>query len=160
MAELSPDLLRLGVVTLFLLAIYFVGSGIERRHYRSIRESELRWRNLPAVTFRNLPDGWLVDDATLLCGNVVISVDYFKRFLAGLRMLFGGRVKSYESLLDRARREALIRLKVETVERGYHALLNVRLETARLANGRGNSGIAGVEVLAYGTALKLRVRPN
>ena len=34
-------------------------------------------------------------------GNVVVSVDYFKRFVAHLRMIFGGRVHTYESLLDR-----------------------------------------------------------
>jgi uncharacterized protein YbjQ (UPF0145 family) len=44
-------------------------------------------------------------------GSVVVSVDYFKRFLAGLRTLVGGRVTSYETLLDRARREAILRCK-------------------------------------------------
>ena len=43
----------------------------------------------------------------------MVSVDYFKRFLAGLRMIFGGRVSSYESLLDRARREALLRMRLQ-----------------------------------------------
>jgi uncharacterized protein YbjQ (UPF0145 family) len=95
----------------------------------------------------------------MLTGNVVVSVDYFKRFLSGLRMIFGGRVKAYESLLDRARREALLRLKETTVENGYHALINVRLETSRMANARGAEGTAGVEVLAFGTALKLHNVP-
>ncbi len=36
------------------------------------------------------------------------------------------------------------------------AVINVRLETARMANGRGGNGIAGLEVLAYGTGIKLR----
>ncbi|MFT6733724.1 MAG: hypothetical protein ACJAS9_001914 [Polaribacter sp.] len=38
-------------------------------------------------------------------------MDYFKRFLAGLRNIFGGRVVTYESLVDRARREAILRMK-------------------------------------------------
>jgi hypothetical protein len=34
--------------------------------------------------------------------------------------------------------------------------VNVRLETSRLASARGNGeGTAGVEMLAFGTALKL-----
>ncbi len=151
--------LEVGIPLTLLLLGYFVGGFIERRHYASIQERELRWRSLPAVTFRSVPDGWIVEDATLLSGNVVISVDYFKRFLASLRMLFGGSVKSYESLMDRARREALIRLKVVTVERGFHALVNVRMETSRMASARGGNAVAGIEVLAYGTALKLRNRP-
>jgi uncharacterized protein YbjQ (UPF0145 family) len=149
---------RLGVPLLMLIAAYFIGSWIERRHYRSIRAREKRWQRLPALTFRTAPTDWVVDDSGLVLGSVVISVDYFKRFLAGLRMLFGGRVRSYESLLDRARREALLRLKREAVERGFHALINVRLETSRLANGRGNNGTAGLEILAFGTGLKLRNR--
>ncbi|MCI5128213.1 MAG: hypothetical protein D3907_06860, partial [Candidatus Electrothrix sp. AUS3] len=33
---------------------------------------------------------------------------YFKRIVAGLRNIFGGNVQSYETLVDRARREAVI----------------------------------------------------
>ena len=142
-----------------LIVAYFSGHAVERRHYTSIREREVRWRNVPAITFRSAPPGWQVAESTLLTGNVVISVDYFKRFLAGLRMIFGGRVKAYESLLDRARREALLRLKENAVESGYHALINVRLETSRMANARGSEGVAGVEVVAFGTALKLHNIP-
>ena len=40
---------------------------------------------------------------------------------------------------------------------GYHAVINVRLETSRLANAttEGNR-TAGVEMLAFGTAVRLR----
>jgi uncharacterized protein YbjQ (UPF0145 family) len=70
-------------------------------------------------------------------------------------MIFGGRVKAYETLLDRARREALLRLKEGAVERGYHAVVNVRLETCRIANSRNSESVAGLEVLAFGTGVKL-----
>jgi uncharacterized protein YbjQ (UPF0145 family) len=71
-------------------------------------------------------------------------------------MLVGGRVASYESLLDRGRREAILRMKEEAFERGYNAVINVRIETSRLASSsRNGEGTAGVEVLAFGTALKL-----
>ena len=145
-----------GVPLVLLVGAYFTGTRIERRHYRSIRAREQQLRELPAVTFRSVPPGWEVREAGLVTGNVVISVDYFKRFLAGLRMLVGGRVKSYESLLDRARREALLRLKERAVERGFQALVNVRIETSRMANARGGNGVAGLEVLAFGTGLVLR----
>jgi uncharacterized protein YbjQ (UPF0145 family) len=97
-----------------------------------------------------------VASADLVQGSIVISVDYFKRFLAGLRAIFGGRIRSYEPLLDRARREALLRMTEDAVSRGFDAVVNVRLETARLASSRGNGkGTAGVEMLAFGTALEL-----
>ena len=153
-------LIQLAFTLALLVVTYFLGSYLERRHYRTIRSRERRWARLPAVNFRSVPKGWEVLESDLLTANVVISVDYFKRFLAGLRMIVGGRVKSYESLLDRARREALLRLKAEALERNYHAIVNVRLETARMANGRNNGeGTAGVEVLAFGTGLKLARRP-
>jgi uncharacterized protein YbjQ (UPF0145 family) len=152
-------IVQLGFPLILLFVAYFAGRAIERRHYASIRAREVRWRSLPAITLRSVPTGWQVDGSTLITANVVISVDYFKRFLAGLRMIVGGRVKSYESLLDRARREALLRLKENAVESGYHAVINVRLETSRMANGRGGEGTAGLEVLAFGTALKLHNIP-
>ncbi len=146
---------QVGIPLALLVVAYFTGAVFERRHYASIRERELRWRSLPAVTFRSVPPSWTVTECSLITGSVVISVDYFKRFLAGLRILFGGRVRSYETLLDRARREALLRLKEDAVERGYHAIVNVRLETCRLANARNSESVAGLEVLAFGTGFKL-----
>ena len=85
-------------------------------------------------------------------GNVTISVDYFKRFLAALHAFFGGRVTSYETLLDRARREALIRMKLMAKEKQASLVLNVKYETVSIYKGTGKS-IGSVEVLAYGTAL-------
>jgi len=150
---------RFGIPLTLLVLAFFTGTTLERRHYASIRERELRWRSLPAVTFRSVPPGWKVTESALVTGSVVISVDYLKRFLSGLRMIFGGRVKAYETLLDRARREALLRLKEDAVERGYHAVINVRLETCRMANSRNSEKIAGLEVLAFGTGVKLLNTP-
>jgi uncharacterized protein YbjQ (UPF0145 family) len=145
---------------LLLLFAFFTGEMIERRHYKDIRSREQRWKRFPAITFRQIPDGWDVEASEMVFGNVVISVDHFKRFLAGLRGIFGGRIKSYESLMDRARREALLRLKKDAMDKGFHAIVNVRLETTRMANARQNGkGTAGLEVLAYGTGLKLRNKP-
>jgi len=150
---------RLGIPLALLVLAYFTGAAVERRHYASIRKCELRWRGLPAITLRTVPPSWKVTECTLITGSVVISVDYFKRFLAGLRAIVGGRVKVYESLLDRARREALMRLKQQAVEGGYHAIVNVRLETCRMANARNSESIAGLEVLAFGTGVKLLNAP-
>ena len=109
---------------------------------------------VPVVNFRSPPPSWRIESSGLASGSVVVSIDYFKRFLAGLRILVGGRVKSYETLLDRGRREALLRMKEQAVGNGYDAVINVRLETSRLANANGQ-GTAGVEILAFGTAVKL-----
>ena len=147
--------IRLGFPLALLVVAYFIGSAVERLHYREIRVRESRSRRFPTVNFRTPPKGWKLVGGEMVAGNVVISIDYFKRFLAGLRMLVGGRVTSYESLLDRARREAILRMKEDAFERGYNAVMNVRIETSRLASSsRKGEGTAGVEILAFGTAVK------
>jgi uncharacterized protein YbjQ (UPF0145 family) len=152
--------IELGLPLVLLVAAYLTGGWIERRHYREIRVRERESRQLPAITFRTLPPGWVVRESGLVSGSVVVSVDYFKRFIAGLRRLVGGRIKSYETILDRARREAVLRMKADASARGFAAVMNVRLETARMANGRGGEGIAGIEVLAYGTGVELPNGPT
>jgi uncharacterized protein YbjQ (UPF0145 family) len=152
-------LIGLGGSVLLLLATYFIGSHVERKHLAELQSREARSRRLPVVTFESLPEGWAAERSGLVTGSVVVSVDYFKRFLAGLRGIFGGRIKSYEPLLDRARREALMRMVESARGEGFDAVVNVRLETSRLANARGDGkGIAGVEMLAFGTGIR-RARP-
>jgi uncharacterized protein YbjQ (UPF0145 family) len=143
-------------VSALLLALGFgCGKTIEQLHFQSLAQRERRHRRLPTLTTRRVPPGWRVTEASLLTGSVVISLDYWKRFAAGLRQLLGGNVRSFETLFERARREALLRLKEAAAAKGCDALIGVRLESAELANQRGNGkGIAGVELIAVGTGLR------
>ena len=139
-------------VLVLLIVGYFIGSYLERKHYRSIIQREEEFRALPVVASKLLPpDGELYTQA-LVMGNVTISVDYFKRFLATLHNFFGGRVTSYETLLDRARREAILRMKEDALSKHASLVLNVKYETASIYKGSGSS-VGSVEVLAYGTAM-------
>ena len=83
-------LIQLGITLAVLVFAYFVGSMIERRHFASLREREARHREFPTVTFETLPEGWQVASSGLAVGSTVVSLDYFKRFLAGLRGIVGG----------------------------------------------------------------------
>ena len=141
------------IITLVLLMLgYGFGRWLEGRHYRSIIAREGALNNIPAVTAKT-PDASLNPRQTeLVSGNVVISVDYFKRFLAGLRLLIGGRLSSYETLVDRARRESILRMKEQAKDLGASLVFNVKLETSSITKGRKNQ-VGSVEVLAYGTAL-------
>jgi uncharacterized protein YbjQ (UPF0145 family) len=145
------------ILTLILLiGTYFIGSWLERRHYKDIQERENQLRDFPAITLDNIPETWQVESVRLAQGSVVVSVDYFKRLVAGLRAIFGGRIKTYEPLLDRARREAMLRMIEDAKRDGCDAVINIRLETSRLASSRKDGkGTAGVEMLAYGTGLRL-----
>ena len=142
------------VVTLILIVIgYVCGRWAESRHFASIRQREAEFRNLPALTFEPAT-GWDALDSTLVSGSVVVSLDYFKRFVAQFRQIFGGQIRAYEPLLDRARREALLRMKREARDQGFDAVLNVRMLTSRLAGSTQREGTAGVEILAFGTAIR------
>lgn len=141
----------IGVLVLLVVA-YFIGSYLERKHYRSIIQRENEFRGLPVVASKLLPENGESYSQVLVMGNVTISVDYFKRFLATLHNFFGGRVTSYETLLDRARREAILRMKADALGKQASLVLNVKYETASIYKGSGSS-IGSVEVLAYGTAM-------
>jgi uncharacterized protein YbjQ (UPF0145 family) len=139
------------VILILLLVGYGFGRAAELRHYKSIQQREKLLQSIPAIATK-IPDPSLRPRQTqLVAGNVVVSVDYFKRFIAGLRNLIGGRVTSYESLLDRARREAILRMKQEAKDLGANLIFNVKFETASISKGRNNQ-IGAVEVYAYGTA--------
>ncbi len=131
-----------------LLLGYIFGRRSEKRHYRSIIEREEALRDLPAIASR-FPPKDAAYRQQLVQGNVVVASDFFKTFLAGLINLFGGSVVSYEALLDRARREALLRMKAEAQKQQAQLIFNVKFETTTIGEGRARS----VEVLAYGTAL-------
>jgi len=130
----------------------FIGGFVERRHYASIRLREQTGPRIPLVPVRTWDPSRTIVESRLVSASVVVSLDHFKRFLARLRNIFGGRVRAYESLLDRARREALLRLQAECP--GADIILNLRIETSSIANTKGKQGAGGVEVLAYGTMVR------
>lgn len=142
------------IITLALLLVgYVTGSTLERRHYASIEKRERETVGRPSI-----PSELVVSEPVELLGmatgSCVISVDYFKRFLAGLRNIFGGNAGAYETLMDRARREAILRMKDDFPNADM--FLNVKLTTARIGGGERSGGTVCVEVCAYGTAVRRR----
>jgi uncharacterized protein YbjQ (UPF0145 family) len=150
------ELLSLLITPVLLLGTWISGGILERRHLKNLLVLESGSRGVLAVTIEDLPPHWHVESSELVMGNVVISQDYFKRFAASIKSIFGGNIRVFEPLLERARREALIRMKGVAHARGYETIINVRIETARLASSRRDGkGTAGVEILAFGTAISL-----
>lgn len=143
------------VIFLILLCIgYGAGTLAERRHYKSIVEREELLLKLPVLTAEARFSDGRVQKAELVSGSAVISIDYFKRLLAVLRNIFGGRVAAYETLVDRARREAILRMKQAAREQGAGMILNMRLETSTIGSNANKKGqVASVEAIAYGTAI-------
>lgn len=141
---------ELAGIGLLMFITYWTGSIIEKKHFKSIIERESYFGKLPAVASRIPPEQKYRQEIVL--GNVTVSIDYFKRILSALHWFFGGNVTSYETLLDRARREALLRMKAMAEDKGADLVLNVKYETASISKGARDT-VGTVEVLAYGTAM-------
>lgn len=152
------------IIVVVLLALgYGFGSYREKLHYRSIHKREAALADILVFPTRLAPAADITSDGRidsgegsgghLVQGNVVISSDYFKLFVAGLRKLIGGRLTTFETLLDRGRREAILRMKAEAKKLGHNKILNVKFETSSISKGaQGNIG--SIEVLAYGSSIR------
>ena len=147
-------ILQFGFALLAILIGLLSGSWVERRHYRSIERRESELRGIPVSTLRGLPEDRQILRSRVVYGSVVISIDAFKQALAGLQRFFGGEVTAYETLVDRARREAMLRLYDEVG--APEMLANVRIETSPIGSGSGGERVTSIEVIAYATAVELR----
>lgn len=141
------------VIFAFLLGLgLFIGTYLENRHYKSIQKRENESYKRVCLSDKKCPKDIDASDSKLASGSIVVSIDHFKKLMFGIRNLFGGEVKSYSSLLDRARREAILRMKES--EPTADLFLNVRLETFSISKGVQGQ-ISSVEMFAYGTAVWL-----
>lgn len=144
------DLLTL----LIILAItYFTGSIIEKNHFKKIKQREIALIRKPIINFgcKKWNSNKKVKRAELVTGEVVISGDYFKNFVAGLKNIVGGRLTTFESILDRGRREAILRMREKALGANY--IINTRIETVMLNNQYTKQGVPQCAIIAYGTAI-------
>ncbi len=140
-------------LVLLLLGLV-IGGAVESAHFRRLARWEQNLSGIMVSGMKQLPPNWQVSDPVLVAGEAVMATDYFKVVTAGLRNFFGGRVRGYEKLMERARREAIVRMLRQAQEAGANAVWNVRIETTTIqGKQQGKSG--GVEVMAYGTAMKV-----
>lgn len=139
--------------TFTLLGVgFFNGRRVERSHLRDIARREEAVRHLIVTNTKFIPPELDFKFAEMLTGEVVIASDYFKNFAAGIRGFFGGRVRSLETLLERARREAILRVLEQAAAKGAVAVFNIRLETTNIGTTQGKKQAAMGEMVAYGTA--------
>jgi uncharacterized protein YbjQ (UPF0145 family) len=148
--ELLIQLIFFGL--LLLVGLVF-GRAAEARHFRDIARREAELAEILVFNERTPPDRPF-REATLVVGSVVVAEDYFKRIAAALKSLVGGRLTAYESLMDRGRREAVLRMKEAARARGSKFVCNVRFETSSLSEAQGGARpLFSAEFIVYGTAL-------
>ncbi len=70
------------------------------------------------------------------------------RFVAGLESAFGGEVTSYTSELEKAREEAIERVKQKALEKGANAIIGLDMETSEVFQGVVVISATGTAVVA------------
>lgn len=132
---------------------YKIGKYFEDKHFASIKEREARYNNLAFTPSDTIDEDRRVEAMMMVTGQVVIGSDPFKRYIASLVNLVGGRISVFEAPLDRARREAVLRMKEQALKIKADEVVNFRMDTMSVGGNNGQPmGI--VEVVAYGTAIR------
>ena len=81
-------------------------------------------------------------------GTVVLSKNFGKDFMSGMKTLVGGELTSYTEMLNEARQIAVKRMVDEATALEADAVINIRYGSSSLMQG-------AAEVVAYGTAVKI-----
>ncbi|MDR3323715.1 MAG: YbjQ family protein [Zoogloeaceae bacterium] len=150
------------IFVVILMGVAFIfGSIGQSRHYRSIKRREWQLRRILVFNEKMPPASFAGQEFALVSGSVVMGSDHFRQVLAGLKSIFGGRLGSFETMLDRGRRESILRMKEQAARMGATAIFNVRLETSVLSSREGRKqGLACAELIAYGTAWRGSDKPH
>lgn len=99
-------------------------------------------------TIDQVPGKVITQVLGLVSGSVVSSKHFGKDFMAGMKTIVGGEIKSYTEMLEDARRIAIQRLMDNAAAMGADAVVGLRLTSSSVMQ-------SAAEVTAYGTAVKL-----
>ncbi len=86
----------------------------------------------------------------IVTGEAIMGANVFRDFFAGIRDIVGGRTRSYEDVLKRAKEEALNEMANEAMRLGANAILSVDIDYETI--GTGNTMLM---VAVSGTAVKV-----
>lgn len=96
--------------------------------------------------------GYEIEEALgLVKGTVVQSKNIGRDFMAGMKTIVGGEIAGYTEMLNTARQIATKRMVDEAENLGADAIINIKYGSSSVMTG-------AAEVIAYGTAVKLRKR--
>lgn len=147
--SVSQMLMNYAPLVILFVVGWFFGARHERQHLAQLAISEKSLKHIIVSTERfyqpALADG---TQGELVLGSVVIAQDYFKMVIARVLSIFGKNLTTYETLLERARREALVRMRTQAHAKGYSHIYGLRFEVSNI-NQLGSM----VEAIAYGTAV-------
>lgn len=97
----------------------------------------------------NVPGREISEILGLVRGNTVRARNIGRDIFAGFKNLVGGEISEYTKLLADSREQSLARMIEDAKGMNADAVINVRFTTSAVMQGCS-------EILAYGTAVKLR----
>jgi uncharacterized protein YbjQ (UPF0145 family) len=100
-------------------------------------------------TTETIPGKEIVEILGVARGSTVRARNVGRDIFAGFKNLVGGEISEYTRLQAESREEAMSRMIKDAEKMGADAILNMRLTTSMIMQGAS-------EILAYGTAVKLR----
>jgi uncharacterized protein YbjQ (UPF0145 family) len=109
-----------------------------------------RSRTSIAVTTANNLEGYEIEEYLGVVRGIVVRAQTITQGIRGaFASVFGGNIRAYEEVCEQARSEAFARMVEHAQDKGADAILAMRYDATEFAPGI-------TEVLAYGTAVKLR----
>lgn len=101
------------------------------------------------TTQDNFKDYDVVETLGMVKGNTIRARHVGKDILAGLRTIIGGEITEYTKMMAESREQATDRMIEDAKSLGADAIVCARFTTSPMMQG-------AAELLAYGTAVKLR----
>jgi uncharacterized protein YbjQ (UPF0145 family) len=105
--------------------------------------------SIAVTTANNLEGHEIAEYLGVVRGIVVRAPGIAQGIRGAFASVFGGNIKAYEEVCEQARSEAFARMVEHAQDKGADAVLAMRYDATEFAAGI-------TEVLAYGTAVKLR----
>ena len=93
--------------------------------------------------------------STLLHVSICVGPSTGQMFFMWIKSIFGGRLHSYDVILDHGRREVLQRLHEQAKSLDCSSMVNIRIETSTVSFAKSSdSKTSSVEFLAFATGLR------
>jgi uncharacterized protein YbjQ (UPF0145 family) len=136
-----------------------LGRWYQGRLMRALEANEkqngLMFNNPRLLSTASKMDGMAATSSTLLHVSLCVGPSMGQMFFMWFKSLFGGRLHSFDVVLDYGRREVLLRLKQQADQLGCTSMQNIRLETSVISFAQNqDSKRAAVEFLAFATGLR------
>ena len=101
------------------------------------------------TTTESIPNYEISEVFGIARGSTVRARNIGRDIFAGLKHIIGGELSEYTKLQADSRDQAIKRMEEDAQRLGADAVVNVRISTSVITTG-------AAEVLAYGTAVKLK----